>query len=111
MAPSIELLLSARLFISPRLWQNRLYFLSNLGQGGHLSLYVMDEGGSVPEPLLPPQIALQNPELAGGEVFALFPRLGKILLMLDQNGDENYQPLFIPMDGGVPEPAFAGFFA
>lgn len=111
MAPSIELLLSARLFISPRLWQNRLYFLSNLGQGGHLSLYVMDESGSVPEPLLPPQIALQNPELAGGEVFALFPRLGKILLMLDQNGDENYQPLFIPMDGGVPEPAFAGFFA
>ena len=111
MAPSIELLLSARLFISPRLWENRLYFMSNLGQGGHLSLYVMDEGGSVPEPLLPPQIALQNPELAGGEVFALFPRLGKILLMLDQNGDENYQPMFIPMDGGVPEPAFAGFFA
>jgi pimeloyl-ACP methyl ester carboxylesterase len=111
MAPSIELLLSARLFISPHLWQNQLYFMSNLGQGGHLSLYVMDEGGSVPEPLLPPQVALQNPELAGGEVFALFPKIGKILLMLDQNGDENYQPMFLPLEGGIPAPAFGDFFA
>ena len=38
MAISIESLLAARLFLSPQLLGNRLFFLSNLGQGGHLSL-------------------------------------------------------------------------
>ena len=98
----IELLLSARLFISPVVWGERLFFLSNLGQGGFLSLYAMDLGGSVPEPLLPPQIALQNPDLVDGAVFVVFGKLNKILLMLDQNGDENYQPMFIPVEGACP---------
>ena len=89
MAISIESLLAARLFLSPKRLRNRLFFLSNLGPGGHLSLYAMDTGGSVPEPLLPARIAVPNPELAEGEVFALFPSLGKILLMLDRDGDEN----------------------
>ena len=102
----IELLLSARLFISPVVWGERLFFLSNLGQGGFLSLYAMDLGGSVPEPLLPPQIALQNPDLVDGAVFVVFGKLNKILLMLDQNGDENYQPMFIPVEGGLPVPIF-----
>src|SRR5215467_8792283 len=106
MAVSIESLLAARLFISPKLLGNRLFFLSNLGQGGHLSLYAMDAGGSVPEPLLPARIAVPNPELAEGEVYVVFPRLGKILLMLDRDGDENYQPMLIPLEGGIPEPAF-----
>lgn len=110
MAVSIESLLAARLFISPKLLGNRLFFLSNLGQGGHLSLYAMDAGGSVPEPLLPARIAVQNPELIGGEVFELFPRLGKILLMLDRDGDENYQPMLVPIEGGIPEPAFGAAF-
>ncbi|HEX6553106.1 MAG TPA: hypothetical protein VF026_10120, partial [Ktedonobacteraceae bacterium] len=110
MAISIESLLAARLFISPKLLGNRIFFLSNLGQGGHLSLYAMNAGGSVPEPLLPARIALQNPELIGGEIFALFPKLGKILLMLDRDGDENYQPMLIPLEGGIPEPAFAPAF-
>jgi pimeloyl-ACP methyl ester carboxylesterase len=105
-ALSIESLLAARLFISPKLLGERIYFLSNLGQGGHLSLYTMDAGGSVPEPLLPARIAVQNPELMEAEVFALFPRLGKILLMLDHDGDETYQPMLIPLEGGIPEPAF-----
>lgn len=104
----IESLLSARLFISPKLVGNRIYFISNLS--GHLSLYAMDHGGSVPEPLLPPQIALQNPHLIGGESFFVFPDLGKILVMIDRDGDENYQPMSIPLEGGFPEPAFAGFF-
>ncbi|HEX2910933.1 MAG TPA: prolyl oligopeptidase family serine peptidase [Chloroflexia bacterium] len=108
---SVELLLSARLFLHPRLLGNRLFFLSNLGQGGHLSLYAMDYGGSVPEPLLPPQIALQNPELIGGSSFEIFPKLGKIMVMLDHNGDENYQPNFIPLEGGVPEPLFPETFS
>jgi pimeloyl-ACP methyl ester carboxylesterase len=104
----IESLLSARLFIFPQLVGDRLYFLSNLS--GQLSLYVMNYGGSVPEPLLPSHIALQNPELIGGFSYAVFPDLGKILVMIDQNGDENYQPMLIPLEGGFPEPAFEGFF-
>jgi pimeloyl-ACP methyl ester carboxylesterase len=110
MAISLESLLAARLFLSPRLLGNRLFFLSNLGQGGHLSLYAMDAGGSVPEPLLPARIAVQNPELAEGEVFTLFPRLSRILLMLDHDGDENYQPMLVPREGGIPEPAFGAAF-
>jgi hypothetical protein len=62
--PRIDSLLSARLFLSPQLVGDRLYFISNLS--GRLSLYAMDYGGSVPEPLLPPEIALQNPELIDG---------------------------------------------
>ena len=64
----------------------------------------MDVGGSVPEPLLPPGIALQNPELLGGMAFCALPELDRIVLMLDQDGDENYQPRVIPLDGGFPEP-------
>ncbi len=100
----IELLLSARLFLSPQLVGQRLYFVSNLG--GALSLYVMDAGGSVPEPLLPPDLALQNPDLVDGYLYSVFAELGKILLLLDHDGDENYQPVWIPIEGGYPEPMF-----
>ena len=102
----IEFMLSARLFIAPRLVGDRIFFLSNLGQGGYLSLYAMDYGGSVPEPLLPPGIAVQNPDLVGGATFIVFSQLNQILLMLDHNGDENYQPMLLPIEGGVPRPAF-----
>jgi len=99
---SIESLLSARLFMSPQLVGDRLYFLSDLS--GRISLYAMDKGGSVPEPLLPRDTALQNPLLMEGVSFYVFPKLGKILVMIDQDGDENYQPCTIPLDGGVLEP-------
>ena len=107
----IESLLSARLFVAPHLVGKRLYFISNLS--GRLSLYAMDarDGGSVPEPLLPPEIALMNPDLIGGEAFAIFPSLGKIMLMLDHDGDEHYQPMVIPIEGGYPQPAFGDGFA
>jgi pimeloyl-ACP methyl ester carboxylesterase len=105
----IESLLSARLFLAPQLVGERIYFVSNLS--GRLSLYVMDAAGSVPEPLLPPEIALQNPELMGGYLYAVLPGLGKILLMLDQDGDEVYRPTLIPIEGGYPEPVFAAAFA
>jgi pimeloyl-ACP methyl ester carboxylesterase len=105
----VESLLSARLFLSPQHADGRIYFLSNLS--GHLSLYVMDYGGSVPEPLLPPNIAMQNPDLVDGYSFCVFPKLGKILVALDRDGDENYQPMLIPIAGGFPEPAFDNFFA
>ena len=58
----------------------------------------------MPEPLLPPQMALQNPELVGGELFHVLPALGQILVMIDADGDENYVPHVIPLDGGFPEP-------
>src|SRR5437868_13044546 len=102
--PRIESLLSARLFLAPQLWDNRIYFVSNLS--GHLSLYAMDYGGSVPEPLLPPNVALQNPELLEASSFHVISELGKILVAIDNNGDEKYQPMLIPMEGGFPEPAF-----
>ena len=108
MQARIESFLSARLHLSPQIVGDRIYFISNLS--GRLSLYAMYYGGSVPEPLLPPNISLQNPELIGGRSFFVFPRLDKIIVMLDHDGDENYQPMLIPLEGGFPEPAFEGFF-
>jgi pimeloyl-ACP methyl ester carboxylesterase len=104
----IESLLAARLFLTPQLAGDRLFFLSNLS--GRISLYAMEVGGSVPDPLLPPQIALQNPKLIGGHVFWVCPALGIIVVMIDRDGDENYQPMVIPIDGGIPEPAFGSQF-
>jgi dipeptidyl aminopeptidase/acylaminoacyl peptidase len=101
-ANRIEALLSARLFLEPQLVEGRLYFISNLS--GHLSLYVMDAAGGVPEPLLPPQLALQNPELIEGYSFHVVPRLGQIVVMVDGDGDENYEPHIVPIEGGFPEP-------
>jgi len=104
MSSRIESFLSARLFLVPQLVGERIYFYSNLS--GHLSLYGMNYGGSVPEPLLPPNIALQNPELIGGFSYHVFPGVDKILVMIDCDGDEVYQPMYIPLEGGFPEPAF-----
>src|SRR3990170_4068850 len=106
--PRIESLLSARLFVSPQVVGNRLYFVSNLR--GHFSMYARDHGGSVPEPMIPPDIVLHNPHLVTGYLYYVFPKLGKILLMLDDHGDENYMPMFVPIDGGVPEPIFVEKF-
>jgi pimeloyl-ACP methyl ester carboxylesterase len=105
----IESLMSARLFVVPQHAGGKVYFLSNLS--GHLSLYSLSFGGSVPEPLLPPHIALQNPELIGGYSFYVFPKIDQVLVMVDSDGDENYQPMLIPLEGGFPEPAFDNFFA
>lgn len=105
----IESMLSARLFVHPQVVGERIYFISNLS--GRLSLYVMDEAGSVPEPLIPPDIALPNPEFVGPFAYRVLPELGKILLMLDKDGDENYQPMLIPIDGGLPELLFGERFA
>lgn len=105
----IESLLSARTFLRPQLVGDFVYFISNLD--GKNSLYRMKFGGSVPEPLLPPNIALQNPHLIGGYSFFVFPDIQQILVMIDQDGDENYLPMVISLEGGFPEPAFNNFFA
>jgi pimeloyl-ACP methyl ester carboxylesterase len=107
-AQRLEALLSARLHLQPQLTNGRLYFISNLS--GRLSLYAMDEEGSVPEPLLPPQLALQNPELVEGHSFQVLPDLGRIVVMIDHDGDENYEPFLIPIGGGFPEPLAAEAF-
>ena len=49
----------------------------------------MNAGGSVPEPLLPAHIAMQNPHLLDGPSFVVFHQLGLILVLLDHDGDEN----------------------
>lgn len=105
----IESFLSARLFLTPQLVGETIYFISNLN--GRNSLYRMKNGGSVPQPLLPPDIALQNPHLMQGESFIVFPKLGQILVMIDQNGDENYQPMLIPQEGGYPQPFHEDIFS
>lgn len=106
----IESLLAARQFLAPQLVGDWLYFVSDMA--GRLSLYRMRLGGSIPQPLLPPHIALQNPHLIGGEgVYRVLPTLGKILLMLDQDGNENYQPMLMPLDGGIPAALFGDRFA
>jgi pimeloyl-ACP methyl ester carboxylesterase len=107
-ADRIESLLSARLFLEPQLADGRLYFISSLS--GHLSLFAMDAEGGVPEPLLPPQIALQNPELIGGHPFYVLPELGQVLVMIDHDGDEIYRPFLVPLEGGFPEPLGGGSF-
>ncbi len=106
----IQSLLSARQFVSPQRVEDRLYFISDMS--GRLSLYTMRVGGSVPEPLLPPDVALPNPHHFDGAVtYRVLPKLGKILLMLDRDGDENYQPVFVPIAGGLPIPVFGDRFA
>ncbi len=104
----IESFLSSRSYSVPQLVDDRIYFISNIS--GRMSLYAMDYGGSVPEPLLPPDLALQNPHLIGGRSYFVFPKVGKILVMLDKDGDENYQPKLIPLAGGYPEPIEESFF-
>lgn len=103
----VESLLAARLFLQPQLAAGRVYFISDLS--GRLSLYAMDRAGSVPEPLLPPDVALMTPILLEGLPFYAFPKLDKMLVMIDQNGNENYQAMIVPLAGGIPEPLFPQF--
>ena len=100
----IQSLLSARLLLSPQLAEGKVYFLSDMS--GVISLYAMNEKGSIPEPLLPAGLALQNPHLMAGHNYYVLPKLSKILVMIDENGNENYQPCFIPINGGIPQPIF-----
>jgi esterase/lipase len=95
--------LSARLLLDPKVVGDRVFFLSDFS--GVLSLYSMDKKGSIPRPLLPGGQALVNPHLMDGHNFYVLPKLGKVLVMMDKQGNENYQPMLIPLDGGIPQNA------
>ena len=99
----LESFLSAKQCLSPQIYNDRIYFISDLS--GSYSLYAMNRGGSYPEALLPAGTALFNPHLAG-RLFQVFPKLGKIVVMMDKQGDENYQPMLIPLEGGILESLF-----
>lgn len=96
----IESLLSARLLLVPTVAKDKVFFLSDFS--GVLSLYSMEKKGSIPQPLLPGGQALVNPHLMDGHNFFVLPKLGKILVMMDHQGNENYQPMMIPQEGGLP---------
>jgi len=100
----IQSLLSARLLLSPRLAKGRVYFISDMS--GVMSLYAMNQDASMPEPLLPAGLALQNPHIMIGYNYFVLPKLDKVLVLVDENGNENYQPCFVPLEGGIPEPIF-----
>ncbi|MFW9914578.1 MAG: prolyl oligopeptidase family serine peptidase [Candidatus Thorarchaeota archaeon] len=102
----IDSLLSARLFLSPQLSEGKIYFISDMGGAG-MSLYSMDANGGIPQPLLPKGLALQNPyHMGGSDLFKVLPAHSQILVMIDQDGDENYQPHLIPLEGGIPKAMF-----
>jgi pimeloyl-ACP methyl ester carboxylesterase len=103
----IDSLLSTHLCLSPRIFRDRVIFISDLS--GRLSLYGMSVAGGAWKPLLPPGVALQNPaQMYGASLFLVVPGMERILIALDSHGDELYQPYLIPMDGGSPEPLFPG---
>ncbi len=104
MSYPVETLLSARQLVSPQLAGDYVYFVSDMS--GMMSLYRMKKTGSFPERLLPAGLAIQNPHLMAGNLYVVLPKLDKILIMVDQDGNELYQPSFIPLDGGVPKPIF-----
>jgi len=109
MFESIAPLLSARLLLHPVTAGDYLYFVSDLS--GRMSLYRKPLDGGDPVQLIPGDIALGNPKLVAGELFAVFPDLNTILLMIDSDGDENYQPCTLPLSGGTPQPVFGDRFA
>lgn len=102
----IESLLSARLFLSPVLSGDRIYFASD--SSGRMSLYAMDAAGSVPEPLLPPHVALHNPALLEGPLYTVLS--DRVVVLIDADGDENFQPSWVPLEGGIPQPIFGDRF-
>ena len=100
----VESILSARQVVNARISGEYIYFISDMS--GMMSLYRMKKSGSFPERLIPADLALQNPHLMVGQLFVVFPDLERIIVMVDENGNELYQPSFIPLEGGVPERIF-----
>ncbi|NNL14222.1 MAG: alpha/beta fold hydrolase [Acidimicrobiia bacterium] len=105
----VESLLAAKLYLSPQIAGDKLYFVSN--RTGHMSLFAMPLDGGETVQLVPEDLALPSPKIMGAESFSVLPDVGKILVTIDDHGDENYQPYFIPIEGGTPEPIWGDRFA
>jgi esterase/lipase len=105
----VESILSARQVVSPQIAGDYVYFVSDMS--GMMSLYRMKKHGSFPERLLPAGMAIQNPHLMAGHLYIVFPKLKRILLMLDEDGNELYQPCLLPLEGGVPKPIFGSRYS
>ncbi|MDH3538769.1 MAG: hypothetical protein OEP52_02140 [Acidimicrobiia bacterium] len=105
----VESLLAAKLYLSPQIAGDRLYFISN--RTGHMSLFAMPLAGGEAVQLVPEDLALPSPKVMASEPYSVIPALGKILVTIDDHGNENYQPYFIPIEGGVPEPVWGDRFA
>lgn len=102
----LEQLLSFRTHLCPELHNDKIFFVSNLS--GFYGLYAMPFEGGFPQPLLPTDISLHDPTMMyGSKLFSSVPNINKIIIMLDDNGNENYQPYLIPVGGGIPEKLFA----
>src|SRR5207247_10354050 len=97
----IESLLSARLLLEPQIVGDRIYFLSDLA--GTLSLYSIASNGSIPDPLLPGGLALVNPHIMPGDNFHVVHKLSKVLVMIDNLGDDNYHTYMISLCVGEPD--------
>lgn len=104
----VESLLAAKLYLSPQVAGDQIYFVANIT--GRMSLFAMPLAGGQPRQLVPEELALPSPKVLGSEPFAVLPELGQIVLTLDNDGDENYQPHVVPIDGGVPEPMWGDRF-
>lgn len=105
---AIESLLSARLLLEPQLAGDRVYFVSD--RSSRLSLHSMRDG-RVSDALLPPDIALKTPHQVPGHLYRVLPDLGRLLVMIDPRGGETFQPMFVPLDGGAPEPVLGDRYA
>lgn len=107
-AVEIESLVSARLLLEPQLAGDRLYFLSD--RSGRLSLHSMRDG-RVSDALLPPDITLKTPHQVPGHLYRVLPDLDRLLVLIDRRGGETFQPMFVPLDGGEPEPVLGDRYA
>ncbi len=87
--------------LAPRVVGDKVYFLND--SSGALSLYSMHKSGGIPQPLLPGGLALVSPHLMIGDNYVVLPKMEKVMVMVDKLGNENYQPSFIPVEGGFPE--------
>ena len=105
----LDSLLSCRICVYPQIYRDRVYFISDIS--GRFSLYSMPLGGGYPAPMIPVGIALQNPKLMDeGRPYQIVPAIEKIVIMIDSNGDEAYQPFLVPWYGGIPEPLLGDRF-
>src|SRR5437667_10251106 len=99
----IESLLSARLLLEPQIVGDRIYFLSDLA--GTLSLYSIANSGSIPQPLLPGGLALVNPHIMPGDNFHVLPKLGKVLVMIDNWAEKIISQNSILFNAAIPNPS------